>query len=151
MVKSWLYFAHRTFFYSLPMTEIQTHSRVRLVTERTSIDWTSWPADRRLMMSMTNIQDQVQVQKIFKRLKLSGFTSRIFDSFWFTLVTQMSHLPMELDEEKNLNWVTMQTIATTNVTPGLFNDWFTGHLNFQIEHQWVTARISSVREGNVFS
>ncbi len=44
---------------------------------------------------------------------------------------------MEVDEEKNNDWVTSQTISTTNVEPGYFNDWFTGHLNYQIEHQWV--------------
>lgn len=30
-----------------------------------------------------------------------------------------------------------QLHATCNVNQSLFNDWFTGHLNFQIEHQWV--------------
>lgn len=30
--------------------------------------------------------------------------------------------------------MTAQLYATQNVKQGLFTDWFTGHLNFQIEH-----------------
>ena len=52
-------------------------------------------------------------------------------------VTQMSHLPMEIKEEPGWDWVTANTVTTTNVTSGIFNDWFTGHLNYQIEHQLV--------------
>lgn len=29
----------------------------------------------------------------------------------------------------------LQLAATCNVEPSAFNDWFSGHLNFQIEHQ----------------
>lgn len=29
----------------------------------------------------------------------------------------------------------LQLAATCNVEPSLFIDWFSGHLNFQIEHQ----------------
>ena len=47
----------------------------------------------------------------------------------------MSHIPMEINEDQEWDWVTANTVTTTNVTPGLFNDWFTGHLNYQIEHQ----------------
>lgn len=36
----------------------------------------------------------------------------------------------------NVNYF-MQVLATCNVEQSFFNDWFTGHLNFQIEHQWV--------------
>lgn len=32
-----------------------------------------------------------------------------------------------------------QLQATCNVDHSLFNDWFSGHLNFQIEHQWVCS------------
>jgi len=60
--------------------------------------------------------------------------SRFWESFWFTLVTQMSHLPMEIDFDQDHDWVTGQVIASQNVTPGVFNDWFTGGLNYQIEH-----------------
>lgn len=30
-------------------------------------------------------------------------------------------------------WVRLQLESTLNVEPSKFNDWFTGHLNFQIE------------------
>jgi fatty acid desaturase len=42
---------------------------------------------------------------------------------------------MEIDKDQELDWTTAQLQATCNVDPSLFNDWFTGHLNFQIEHQ----------------
>lgn len=32
------------------------------------------------------------------------------------------------------DWPSLQMNATCNVEGGLFNDWFTGHLNYQIEH-----------------
>jgi len=41
---------------------------------------------------------------------------------------------MDVDYHKEQNWVASQLSTTCNVEPGLFNDWFTGHLNFQIEH-----------------
>ena len=31
----------------------------------------------------------------------------------------------------------LQLESTLNVTPSWFNDWFTGHLNFQIEHHLI--------------
>nr|WPS91100.1 front-end fatty acid desaturase group B [Hediste diversicolor] len=59
---------------------------------------------------------------------------RFFESFWFTFVTQMSHLPMDIDNDPERDWLAAQTLTTCNVEPGVFNDWFTGHLNYQIEH-----------------
>nr|WAY16336.1 front-end fatty acid desaturase group B iso2 [Platynereis dumerilii] len=59
---------------------------------------------------------------------------RFFESFWFTFVTQMSHLPMDIDSDQEHDWLKAQTLTTCNVQPGIFNDWFTGHLNYQIEH-----------------
>lgn len=35
----------------------------------------------------------------------------------------------------------LQIVATCNIEQSFFNDWFTGHLNFQIEHQWVMQMI----------
>uniref|UniRef100_A0A4W5M6B5 Fatty acid desaturase 2 n=1 Tax=Hucho hucho TaxID=62062 RepID=A0A4W5M6B5_9TELE len=55
-------------------------------------------------------------------------------SHWFVWVTQMNHLPMEMDHERHQDWLTMQLIATCNIEQSTFNDWFSGHLNFQIEH-----------------
>ncbi|CAD5118501.1 DgyrCDS7196 [Dimorphilus gyrociliatus] len=59
---------------------------------------------------------------------------RWLESHWFVFVTQMNHLPMEIGKDHNNDWVTSQLISTCNVEPGLFNNWFSGHLNFQIEH-----------------
>jgi len=59
---------------------------------------------------------------------------RFLESHWFTWVTSMNHLPMEIDEEKNHDWVTLHLVSTQNVEHTWFNDWFSGHLNFQIEH-----------------
>ena len=60
---------------------------------------------------------------------------RFFESFWFVFVTQMNHIPMDIDSERELDWASSQLAATCNVESSFFNDWFTGHLNFQIEHQ----------------
>nr|XP_061812728.1 acyl-CoA Delta-4 desaturase-like [Nerophis lumbriciformis] len=59
---------------------------------------------------------------------------RFLESHWFVWVTQMSHLPMDIDHEKHQDWLTMQLQATCNIEESPFNDWFSGHLNFQIEH-----------------
>lgn len=59
---------------------------------------------------------------------------RTVESHWFTWVTQMNHIPMHVDNDRELDWPTLQGLATCNVEGGLFNDWFTGHLNYQIEH-----------------
>ncbi|NXL38801.1 FADS2 desaturase, partial [Glaucidium brasilianum] len=68
------------------------------------------------------------VLRIFK-LRL-GF----LESHWFVWVTQMNHIPMEIDCEKHRDWLSSQVAATCNIEQSFFNDWFTGHLNFQIEH-----------------
>ncbi|XP_038071948.1 fatty acid desaturase 2-like [Patiria miniata] len=59
---------------------------------------------------------------------------RFLESHWFVWVTQMNHIPMEVDTDNQRDWLTMQLQATCNVHPSFFNDWFTGHLNYQIEH-----------------
>ncbi|XP_054631665.1 acyl-CoA 6-desaturase isoform X2 [Dunckerocampus dactyliophorus] len=59
---------------------------------------------------------------------------RFLESHWFVWVTQMNHLPMAIDHEKHQDWLTMQLQATCNIEKSFFNDWFSGHLNFQIEH-----------------
>merc|ERR1719473_976450 len=46
----------------------------------------------------------------------------------------MSHLPMKIDADNQPSWFKSQLQSTLNVHPGWFNDWFTGHLNYQIEH-----------------
>uniref|UniRef100_A0A672TLC1 Cytochrome b5 heme-binding domain-containing protein n=1 Tax=Strigops habroptila TaxID=2489341 RepID=A0A672TLC1_STRHB len=62
------------------------------------------------------------------------YLCRYLESTWFIWVSQMNHIPMDIDYDKNEDWVSTQLHATCNVNQSLFNDWFTGHLNFQIEH-----------------
>jgi len=62
------------------------------------------------------------------------FFVRFLESHWFVWVTQMNHVTMNVDYHKGSHWVKSQLETTCNVEEGLFNDWFTGHLNFQIEH-----------------
>lgn len=59
---------------------------------------------------------------------------RFIESHWFVWATQMSHIPREVDYDHRDDWVSMQLKATCNVEQSFFNDWFSGHLNFQIEH-----------------
>ncbi|BFZ15351.1 hypothetical protein BsWGS_18390 [Bradybaena similaris] len=59
---------------------------------------------------------------------------RCLESHWFTWVAQSNHIPMEIDHDTGLPWLQLQLQATCNVEQSFFNDWFTGHLNFQIEH-----------------
>uniref|UniRef100_A0A8C8WZ73 Cytochrome b5 heme-binding domain-containing protein n=1 Tax=Panthera leo TaxID=9689 RepID=A0A8C8WZ73_PANLE len=62
------------------------------------------------------------------------FSERFLESPWVAYVTQMSHVPMRISKEENRDWLSTQVLATCNVEQSFFNDWFTGHLNFQIEH-----------------
>ncbi|KAG9475702.1 hypothetical protein GDO78_003878 [Eleutherodactylus coqui] len=59
---------------------------------------------------------------------------RFLESNWFVWVTQMNHIPMHIDYDDNKEWLSGQLQATCNVDQSFFNDWFSGHLNFQIEH-----------------
>ncbi|NXJ97985.1 FADS2 desaturase, partial [Corythaixoides concolor] len=65
---------------------------------------------------------------------LPSLLGRFLESHWFVWVTQMNHIPMEIDCEKHRDWLSSQMAATCNIEQSFFNDWFTGHLNFQIEH-----------------
>ncbi|XP_072841639.2 acyl-CoA (8-3)-desaturase isoform X1 [Pogona vitticeps] len=58
----------------------------------------------------------------------------ILKSVLFTWISQMNHIPMHIDYDRNLDWFSTQLQATCNVKQSFFNDWITGHLNFQIEH-----------------
>ncbi|VDI37149.1 acyl-CoA 6-desaturase (Delta-6 desaturase) [Mytilus galloprovincialis] len=59
---------------------------------------------------------------------------RVIDSMWFAWVTQSNHIPMNIDHDDNKPWLKLQLFATCDHEQSLFNDWFTGRLNFQIEH-----------------
>ena len=41
---------------------------------------------------------------------------------------------MEVDRDHKKDWFHTQLEASCNVEPSFFNDWFTGHLDYQIEH-----------------
>ncbi|CAF0958212.1 unnamed protein product [Adineta steineri] len=71
---------------------------------------------------------------LFGAIKLL-FIIRLFEGTWFVVVTQSNHVVMDVshDDEKS-SWFRMQLKATCNIDQSYFNDWFTGHLNFQIEH-----------------
>ncbi|XP_021370917.1 fatty acid desaturase 2-like [Mizuhopecten yessoensis] len=62
------------------------------------------------------------------------FIVRCLESHWFTWVTQSNHIPMNIDNDQALHWMKLQMNATCDIEKSFFNDWFTGHLNFQIEH-----------------
>lgn len=62
------------------------------------------------------------------------FIMRVIESHWFVWVTQSNHIPMEIDDDKARAWLPLQMHATCDIEKSYFNDWFTGHLNFQIEH-----------------
>lgn len=68
---------------------------------------------------------------------------RIVQSIIFTWISQMSHIPRDiiLDQAptEDFNWVQMQCQGTLNIRGSYFNNWFSGHLNYQIEHHlWPT-------------
>jgi fatty acid desaturase len=63
------------------------------------------------------------------------FLIRVFEGTWFVVVTQSNHVVMDVShDDVKSSWFRMQLKATCNIEKSNFNDWFTGHLNFQIEH-----------------
>lgn len=61
--------------------------------------------------------------------------ARMVESHWFVWITQMSHIPHDIRRDRrDEDWVTLQLNTTCNVDSSTFNDWFSGHLNYQIEH-----------------
>lgn len=62
------------------------------------------------------------------------FAFRCLESHWFVWVSQSNHVAMNIDDDKERPWLALQLNATCDVDQSAFNDWFTGHLNFQIEH-----------------
>lgn len=60
---------------------------------------------------------------------------RLVESVWFTWVSAMSHFPMAFARpDEPANWVRAQFAATQNVRGSALVDWFTGHLDYQLEH-----------------
>jgi fatty acid desaturase len=54
---------------------------------------------------------------------------------WINSSTHISNKNIEYDRE--LSWFRSQLETTVNYSPNYFVTWFTGHINFQIEHQLV--------------
>ncbi|XP_072033826.1 acyl-CoA (8-3)-desaturase-like [Amphiura filiformis] len=75
----------------------------------------------------------IPILGIWKTLVLMEIM-RVIESIWFTWVSQSNHIPMEIDEDTAKPWLELQLRATCNLEKNMFNDWFTGHLNFQVEH-----------------
>uniref|UniRef100_A0A668U505 acyl-CoA (8-3)-desaturase n=1 Tax=Oreochromis aureus TaxID=47969 RepID=A0A668U505_OREAU len=63
---------------------------------------------------------------VFGSLALMFFV-RFLESHWFVWVTQMNHIPMDIDHEKHRDWLTMQLQSTCNIEQSFFNDWFMNH------------------------
>ena len=66
---------------------------------------------------------------------LSFYYPRVIESHWFTWVSQSNHIPMHIKSDESNPWLKLQLHATCDIEKSPFNDWFTGHLNHQIEHQ----------------
>nr|WNZ34333.1 Fatty acid desaturase C1 [Hemicentrotus pulcherrimus] len=83
------------------------------------------------------------VRYFYLFLPLTGFfgayiilyLGRVIQSAWFVWVSQSNHIPMAVEHDvEDKHWVPLQMHATCNLESSPFIDWFTGHLNFQIEH-----------------
>jgi len=123
---------HRYFFATLPPLLFPTYFQVMLfrhcITRRAWIDLAT--------MSV------FYARFFYMYTPLLGFGGAVFlyfamrcvESHWFVWVSQSNHIPMEIDEDKERPWLALQLHATCDIEKSWFNDWFTGHLNFQIEH-----------------
>nr|AQP31157.1 fatty acid desaturase C2 [Paracentrotus lividus] len=61
--------------------------------------------------------------------------ARTIQSTWFVWVSQANHIPMAVEhDEIEQHWVQLQMHATCNLESSVLIDWFTGHLNYQVEH-----------------
>lgn len=59
--------------------------------------------------------------------------SQMFAGFLLSIVFVQSHNAMEVYVGPK-DFITAQMVSTRDINAGLFNDWFTGGLNYQIEH-----------------
>jgi len=66
---------------------------------------------------------------------LHWYISEIVGGLGIAAIVFCNHYPVEKLEEKKLDsWPEMQLEGTINMDPGVFNDWISGGLNYQIEH-----------------
>lgn len=47
-------------------------------------------------------------RKIYILYFITGVISRFLESHWYVWVTQMNHIPMDIDYEKHDDWLSMQ-------------------------------------------
>ncbi|KAJ3597057.1 hypothetical protein NHX12_003457 [Muraenolepis orangiensis] len=123
---------HQYFFLVGPPLLIPVYFQIRILhTMFSRRDWVdlAWS----MSFYLRNFCCYVPFYGLLGSVALISFV-RFLESHWFVWVTQMNHLPMNIDHEKQQDWLSMQLDATCNVEQSHFNDWFTGHLNFQIEH-----------------
>jgi len=59
--------------------------------------------------------------------------SQVFAGFLLSIVFVQSHNGMEVYSDEK-DFITAQVVSTRDITAGVWNDWFTGGLNYQIEH-----------------
>lgn len=92
-------------------------------------------------------------KKFSSSLCYSFFTTdEIFLCSSIVLVSQSNHVVMDVaHDDSSMSWFRLQLKATCNIAKSPFNDWFTGHLNFQIEHQSVLIRRRSIVSFPFFS
>ncbi|KAM6961006.1 acyl-CoA Delta-4 desaturase-like [Aplochiton taeniatus] len=123
---------HKYFFLIGPPLLIPVYFHIQIVqTMLSRRDWVdlAWC----MTFYLRFLYSYVPFYGFFGALALILFV-RILESHWFVWVTQMNHLPMDIDHDSHQDWLSMQLSATCNVEQSAFNDWFSGHLNFQIEH-----------------
>ncbi|KAK9811695.1 hypothetical protein WJX72_008543 [[Myrmecia] bisecta] len=72
------------------------------------------------------------VLPFFKAL-LFAVLSQMFSGFLLSIVFVQSHNGMEVYSETK-DFVTAQVVSTRDILSNTWNDWFTGGLNYQIEH-----------------
>uniref|UniRef100_A0A8C0AU51 Cytochrome b5 heme-binding domain-containing protein n=1 Tax=Buteo japonicus TaxID=224669 RepID=A0A8C0AU51_9AVES len=123
---------HEYFFLIFPPLLIPVYFQIQIIS--TMIRHRFW-ADLAWAISyyMRYFITYIPFYGVLGSLSLLTFV-RFLESHWFVWVTQMNHIPMEIDCEKHRDWLSSQVAATCNIEQSFFNDWFTGHLNFQIEH-----------------
>jgi len=65
------------------------------------------------------------------------FLMRVMQGLWFQWVVAVNHFGEFVHDKKaaeKLDWVRLVADTTVDVKGGWFLNWFTGHLNYQVEH-----------------
>ncbi|XP_077177300.1 acyl-CoA (8-3)-desaturase-like [Paroedura picta] len=122
---------HKYFIVTLPLVVVpifQIYS-IYFIFKRKLWRELAWTATYFIRFFMTFVP-LVGVKVVLGQLLLLS----VLESILFTWISQLNHIPMHIDYDGNMDWFSTQLLATCNVNQSFFNDWVTGHLNFQIEH-----------------